>query len=305
MYIDDTADVDNDTEMHKTKSGNEEDNSYKAQAIKTDSMPTRRHTVSNPAASPGTDFVWIPRPDSSLHSVPSPDNCSVPDARIQATHCSRRDMPVTYLQHDFTPMTFVTSQMRTRSPPDDDSDGEQVQDDRDLEQEEEDATLCRCFSCPNKTVPQRVQQLLDLAAEDEDEDPEVDDEEEDRKPRQTKVDFVDDREHVNDLVIRIPRVDALRHEAKHYNTVTLAAYYEAAAAAANYGSGDDENGKDKIPVIPGTWVNAGIGEHTRKETLIGYAPVKIQQQLSIELTHGTSSAAEPDRMRPIFEQSRT
>ncbi|KAF8143018.1 hypothetical protein K438DRAFT_2111036 [Mycena galopus ATCC 62051] len=217
-----------------------------------------------------------------------------------------RDTPTTYLQRDFTPMTFATSQMCARSPPgaratsspspppakrrhvdsDDDSDGEQDQDDRDSDQEKEDATLSRRFNHPNNSVPRHIQKLLDLAAEDEDEDPELDDEEEDPETQADK-DFLDHREQGNDLVIRIPRVDALRHEAEHDNAVAFAAYYEAAAAAANYGSGDDENGKDEIPVIPGTWVNAGIGEHTRKETLIGYAPVKIQQQLSIELTHGT------------------
>ncbi|KAF8160515.1 hypothetical protein K438DRAFT_1776353 [Mycena galopus ATCC 62051] len=217
-----------------------------------------------------------------------------------------RDTPTTYLQRDFTPMTFATSQMCARSPPgaramsspspppakrrhvdsDDDSDGKQDQDDRDSDQEEEDATLSRRFNHPNNSVPRHIQKLLDLAAEDEDEDPELDDEEEDQETQADK-DFLDDREQGNDLVIRIPCVDALQHEAEHDNAVALAAYYEAAAAAANYGSGDDENGKDEIPVISGTWVNAGIGEHTRKETLIGYAPVKIQQQLSIELTHGT------------------
>ncbi|KAF8147501.1 hypothetical protein K438DRAFT_2027712 [Mycena galopus ATCC 62051] len=200
-----------------------------------------------------------------------------------------QDTPTTYLQCDFTPMTFATSQMRARSPPgacatsslspapakcrhvdsDDDSDGEQDQDDRDSDQEE-DATLSRRFNRPNKSVPRRIQKLLDLAAEDEDEDPELDDEEEDQETQADK-DFLDDREQVNDPVIRIPHVDALRHEAEHDNVVALAAYYEAAAVA-NYGSGDDETARTKFSSSralgsisssnsasnsAGTWIRAG------------------------------------------------
>ncbi|KAF8142787.1 hypothetical protein K438DRAFT_1776173 [Mycena galopus ATCC 62051] len=268
-------------------------------------LPDSQGPTPYPASfSPGpTPLRWHETPlflPDSRGPTPYPHDLRGPTPEVL------QDTPTTYLQRNFMLMTFATSQMRARSPPgaratsspspppakrrrvdsDDDSDGEQDQDDWDSDQEEEDATLSRRFNCPNKSVPRRIQKLLDLAAEDEDEDPELDDEEEDQETQADK-DFLDDREQVNDPVIRIPRVDALRHEAEHDNAVALAAYYEAAAAAANYGSGDDENGKDEIPVIPGTWVNAGIGEHTHKETLIDYAPVKIQQQLSIELTHGT------------------
>ncbi|KAF8197286.1 hypothetical protein K438DRAFT_1760074 [Mycena galopus ATCC 62051] len=125
---------------------------------------------------------------------------------LQVWQIPHFDMPMAYLQCDFTPMTFATAQMHTRSPPgacatsspspppakrrcmdsDDDSDGEQDQDDRDSDQEKEDATLSCRFNRPNKSVPRRVQRLLDLAAEDEDEDPELDDEEEDQETQADK-----------------------------------------------------------------------------------------------------------------------
>ncbi|KAF8194482.1 hypothetical protein K438DRAFT_1969095 [Mycena galopus ATCC 62051] len=366
MYLDDTADVDHDADMHETESSNEDDDSYEVQVRRRDEQdfpmaeilgghqdrlradaPYRilPHLLElTPSGSLAPTPAYIPRPPQTTARSPTPEfrlpipheayvsapqlqGSRAPTPQYTGPALSReqtllflpdsrgptpypalfsrgptplrrhetllflpdsrgptpyphdlrgptpevlQDMPTTYLQRDFTPMTFATSQMRARSLPgacttslpsppptkrrrvdsDDDSDGEQDQDDRDSNQEEEETTLSRRFNRPNKSVPRR----LDLAAEDEDEDPELDDKEEDQETQA-------DKEQVNDPVIRIPRVDAL--------------------------SGDDENGKDEIPVIPGTWVNVGIGEHTCKETLIGYAPVKIQQQLSIELTHGT------------------
>ncbi|KAF8217382.1 hypothetical protein K438DRAFT_1952276 [Mycena galopus ATCC 62051] len=271
MYIYNTADVNHNAEMRETESSDEDDDSYEAQVCRLDEQ----------------DFPMADILGGHQDRLHADAPYRIPVHMLEPTRLNPALLlwrhPHTYLQRDFMPMTFATSKMRTRN---DNSDGEQDQDDQDSDQEEEDVTLSRRFNCPNKSVPRHVQKLLDLAAEDEDKDPELDNEEEDQETQADK-DFLDDREQVNDPVIRIPHVDALRHEAEHDDTVTLAAYYETAAAAANYGSGDDEKRRDEIPVIPGTRLNAGIGQYTHKQTLIGYAPVKIQQQLNIELTHGT------------------
>jgi hypothetical protein len=73
------------------------------------------------------------------------------------------------------PTSVEPLEKRRRVELDSDED-EEGDDDDDQEQDEE--TLRRRFARPNKSIPQRIRHLLDVAAEDSDEDGEPEDENE-------------------------------------------------------------------------------------------------------------------------------
>ncbi|KAJ7692810.1 hypothetical protein B0H14DRAFT_3531377 [Mycena olivaceomarginata] len=131
-----------------------------------------------------------------------------------------------------------------------DSDGDEEGDDDD-DQEQDEETLRRRFARPNKSIPQRIRHLLDVAAEDSDEDGEPEDENE--EATLSDKEFLDDQAQ-DDGPIRPPSLPEYRDE--HNNDLALAAYYESAAGkyrqeTPSLASTAEEG---QLPVVPGTWV---------------------------------------------------
>ncbi|KAJ7312628.1 hypothetical protein DFH08DRAFT_822066 [Mycena albidolilacea] len=226
--------------------------------------------------------------------------------------------PYSYSGREFTPLLLDgLSRMRETSPPTSiekrrrvewDSDGDEEGDVND-DQEQDEETLRRRFIRPNKSIPERIRNLLDLAAEDSDEDGELEDEND--EATLSDKDFLDDQAQ-DDGPIRPPSLPEYRDE--HENDLALAAYYESAAGkyqqevqreasapaavtlAANITRSDaldaiarSDSEEGQLPVVPGTWVCPQRG--------------KARGQLAFVLTATKLYIGEPPE--PLREQSRS
>ncbi|KAJ7726868.1 hypothetical protein B0H14DRAFT_2641021 [Mycena olivaceomarginata] len=93
--------------------------------------------------------------------------------------------------------------------------------------------------------------------------------------RMWKRNFLDDREQPDNVVIRVCLVDAHEHEREHTEALRLAAHYDEAAAEFYW----REDRVDEFPVVPGTWVQAGVRTCQSKKTQTGIAFVLLRSEL--------------------------
>jgi hypothetical protein len=75
---------------------------------------------------------------------------------------------------------------------------------------------------------------------------------------------------------------SMSEKKEHAEALRLAAHYD--EAVAEFYRREDR--LDEFPVVPGTWVQAGVGQIC-KEMLIGYAPLNIEARLNLQLNEGT------------------
>ncbi|KAJ7726073.1 hypothetical protein B0H14DRAFT_2641185 [Mycena olivaceomarginata] len=242
----------------------------------------------------------------------------LPDSRAPTLYAFDLRGPTPHLLEAprfFTPLSLgPTMRGRSPSPPtssqppakrqrtqDEQGEDEDDQDDEVSDQEEDEEKLLRLFRRPTKFVNHRLQQLLDLAAaanDDNDTDGEDDNNNEDVEELQRN--FLDDREEPDNAVIRVRLVDVHEHEREHAEALRLAAHYD--EAAAEFYRREDR--VDEFPVVPGTWVQAGVGQMC-KEMLIGYAPLNIEARLNLQLNEGTWIRVGTGAMRAMVVSTTT
>ncbi|KAJ6607284.1 hypothetical protein B0H10DRAFT_2194971 [Mycena sp. CBHHK59/15] len=203
--------------------------------------------------------------------------------------------PTPYSGREFTPLILHgMSRMREPSPPpsvepprkrrcvESDSDGDDEgdgDDDGDDDQEQDKETLRRHFLRPDKSIPRRIRNFLDMAAEDSDEHGEPEEDEEGEATLSDK-EFLDDQPQDDDPV----RPPSLPEDRNHDNDLALAAYYESASGKyrqeAQREAGGPATGtsatnitrsevlgaiarsaaeEGELPVVRGTWVRLRRG----------------------------------------------
>ncbi|KAJ7769783.1 hypothetical protein B0H14DRAFT_2632674 [Mycena olivaceomarginata] len=207
----------------------------------------------------------------------------LPDSRAPTPYAFDLRGPTPHLLEAprfFTPLSLgPTMRGRSPSPPtssqppakrqrtqDEQGEDEDDQDDEVSDQEEDEEKLLRLFRRPTKFVNHRLQQLLDLAAADDDDDTDGEDDDDNEDVEELQRNFLDDREEPDNAVIRVRLVDVHEHEREHAEALRLAAHYDEAAAEFY----PREDRVDEFPVVPGTWVQAGVGQ-MRKEMLNAHA----------------------------------
>ncbi|KAJ7318791.1 hypothetical protein DFH08DRAFT_971156 [Mycena albidolilacea] len=241
----------------------------------------------------------------------------LPDSRAPTPYAFDLRGPTPHLLEAprfFTPLSLgPTMRGRSPSPPtssqppakrqrtqDKQGEDKDDQDDEVSDQEEDEEKLLRLFRRPTKFVNHQLQQLLDLAADDDDDDTDGEDDDDNEDVEELQRNFLDGREEPDNAVIRVRLVDVHEHEREHAEALRLAAHYD--EAAAEFYRREDR--VDEFPVVPGTWVQAGVGQ-TRKEMLIGYAPLNIEARLNLQLNEGTWIRVGTGAMRAMVVSTTT
>ncbi|KAJ6522755.1 hypothetical protein B0H19DRAFT_1086013 [Mycena capillaripes] len=224
--------------------------------------------------------------------------------------------PTPYSGREFTPMilhgmgrmcepSLPTSlePPRKRRRVGSDSDGDDKRDgdddgdnDGDNDQEQDEETLRRRFLRPDKSIPRRIRKLLDMAAENSDENGEPEEDEDDEATLSDK-EFLDDQPQ-NDNPVRPP---SLPEDRDHDNDLALVAYYESTAG------NDTEEGE--LPVEPGTWVRLRRGNPrgkvafvltaTKLYVVVGNKKFKEKSRPLMKRKDYPSIAPTPDQLVPF------